>query len=68
MNIFQDKYFPQTFPVTALEHTKARESIENTIENCVDFIDYHGEFTVVMWYYRGKINDKSLICMATQRN
>ena len=64
--MFQDKYFPQTVPVTALEHTDASNIFEYSIENCVDLINDHGGFTVVMWYYRGKINDKSLIYMATQ--
>ena len=63
MGIFQDKYFPQNVPVTALEHTDASYNLEDATENCVYFINDHGGFTVVMWYSRGEINDKSLIGM-----
>ena len=66
--IFQDKYLPQTVPVTALEHTDASDILEDTNENCVDFINDCGGFTVMMWYYRGGMNYNSLIFMATQGN
>ena len=68
MDIFQDTYFLQNAPVTALKHTDARNNTEDAIGNCVDFINYHGGFTVLMWYYRGEINYKSLIGMATKSN
>ena len=66
LDIFQDKYFPQTVPFTESEHTSAIDNIEYSIENCVDFINDHGGFTVVMWYSRGENNCKSLTGMATQ--
>ena len=46
----------------------ASDNLEDAIENCVDFINDHGGFTVAMWYSRGEINDKSLIGMETQSN
>ena len=68
MDIFQDKSFPQTVPVTALEYTDDIYNIEDAIENNVDFINDHGGFTVAVWYSRRQINDKSLIGMATKSN
>ena len=68
LGIFQDKYFPQTIPVTELEHTYAKNNLEYSIEIYVDFINDHGGFRVVVWYSRGEINDKSSIDMATQSN
>ena len=56
--IFQGKYFPQTVPLTALEHTDARDNIEDAIGNCVDSINDNGRFMVVMWYSKGEINYK----------
>ena len=44
----------------------ASDNLEDAIENCVDFINDNGGFTVIMWYSRGEINDKSFIRMATQ--
>ena len=32
LDIFQDKYFLQTVPVTALEHIDAMDNIEDAIE------------------------------------
>ena len=68
LDIFQDKPFPQTVPVIALEHTDASDNPEDSIDNYVYLIDDNGEFILVMWYYRGKINYKSLIGMANQSN
>ena len=68
MDIFQDKPFPQTVPVIALEHTDASDNPEDSIDNYVYLIDDNGEFILVMWYYRGKINYKSLIGMTNQSN
>ena len=65
LDIFQDTYFPQTVSVIALEHTDASDNPEYAIENSVDFINNHGGYTVVMWYSRKEINDKSLIGMVT---
>ena len=53
LDLFQDKYFLQTVQVAALEHNDASDNLEYSIENFVDFINNHGEFTVVMWYSRG---------------
>ena len=44
----------------------ASDNLEAAIEDCVDFINDHGGFTVVMRYSRGEINDKSFIGMANQ--
>ena len=63
LDTFQDKSFPQTVPVTSLEHTEASDKLEDAIENCVQIINDNDGFTVVMWYSRGEINDKSLIGM-----
>ena len=53
LDIVQDKYFPQTVLVTALENKYVIDNLEYAIEDCVDFINNHGGFTVSMWYYRG---------------
>ena len=58
LDIFQDKYFSQTVPVTALEHKYASNNIEDAIETFVDFINCYGGFTLVIWYSRGEINYK----------
>ena len=59
----QVKSFPQTVPITALDHTDSSDNLEDVIENFADFINGLGGFTVVMWYSRDKINGKSLISM-----
>ena len=48
LDIFQDKSFPQTVPVIALEHTDARNNFKDAMVNCVDLINNHGGFTLVM--------------------
>ena len=63
LDIFQDRNFCQNVPVTALEHTDASDNLEDSIEECSDLINNNGGFTVVVWYSRGEINDKSLIGM-----
>ena len=66
MDIFQDKYIPQTVSVTALDHTYARNNLEDAIQNCADFVSDNGGLLVMMCYFRGEINDNSLIGMANQ--
>ena len=68
LNTFLDKQFPQNVPVTALEHTDASDALEDSIDLCVDFVNENGGFTVVVWYTRGEINDKSLIGLNTQND
>ena len=68
LNIVKDKSFPQTIAVTALQHKYASNNPEDAIENCVDFINDHGGFTVVMWQSRVESNNKSSNGMATQGN
>ena len=33
----------------------------NALENCSQFINYNGGFTVIGWYKSGVIDDKSLV-------
>ena len=66
MDIFQDKYIPQTVSVTALDHTYARNNFEDDIKNCAEFVNDNGGFMVTMCYFRGEINDKPLIGMVNQ--
>lgn len=66
LDTFQDRPFPQNVQVTALEHTDASDALEDAITRCVNYINNHGGFTVVMWYSRGEINDTSLLGLNTQ--
>ena len=51
-----------------MEHTDASDALEDSIDLCVDFVNENGGFTVVVWYTRGEINDKSLIGLNTQND
>ena len=44
-----------------LQLTEASINIITALENWIQFINYNGGFTVVGWYKRGVVNDKSLI-------
>ena len=48
LDIFQDKCFPKTVPVTALEYTYASNNLEDAIEKIVDFINDRRGFTTVL--------------------
>ena len=47
-----------------LQLTEASMNMSNSVEACVDLINNNGGFTVLGWYKKGLINDKSL--MTTQ--
>ena len=44
-----------------LQLTEVSMNMLTNLENCFQFINDNGGFTVVGWYKRGVINDKSLI-------
>ena len=46
---------------SALQQSNAFWDIEESIEAVVDFVNDNGGFTIVGWYKRGSIKDKSLI-------
>ena len=52
--------------VSALERTQASNNLEECMTECIDFINEHRGFQVVLWYSRDEINDQSLVGMNTQ--
>mmetsp|Transcript_3325 Transcript_3325/g.4653 ORF Transcript_3325/g.4653 Transcript_3325/m.4653 type:complete len:232 (-) Transcript_3325:137-832(-) len=66
--LIMDKPIPPNTKVTSLEQTLASQTLEEAIENCVDFINENGGFQVTLWYSRGEINDQSLIGLNAQDN
>ena len=44
-----------------LQLTEVSMNMLTNLENCFQFINDNGGFTVLGWYKRGVINDKSLI-------
>ena len=52
---------PSMIQKSALQQSNAFWDIEDCIEAVVDFVNENGGFTIVGWYKRGSIKDKSLI-------
>ena len=52
---------PSTVTVSALIMTQQYFDIEDSIKNVVKFINENGGWTVIGWYKRGVITDKSLL-------
>ena len=53
--------FPSMVQRSALQHTDAFWDMDDCIQNVVDFVNDNGGWTIVGWYKRGSIKDKSLI-------
>ena len=47
--------------VLALERTQESDNIEDTIQDCIGFVNENYGFTFVFWYLRGEINNQYLI-------
>lgn len=62
---FSKLYLTSNIPVTAqksaFDHTDPYFDLLDNIQDVVDYINSHGGFTVVGWYKRGIINDKTLV-------
>ena len=52
---------PGSCKLYLLRLTEDSMNMVTALENCIQFINDNGGFTVVGWYKRGVINDKSLI-------
>lgn len=52
---------PGSVKIYMLQLTEAFINMYESMERCIDLINSNGGFTVVGWYKRGVINDKSLI-------
>jgi len=59
--LYLSSNIPATTQISALRHTDAFFNLLDCIEEVVDFINEHGGFTVVGWYRRGVINDRTLV-------
>ena len=59
--LYLSSNIPATTQISALRHTDAFFDLLDCIEEVVNFINEHGGFTVVGWYRRGVINDRTLV-------
>ena len=66
--LFMDSVIPQNTAITALEHTDASNTLEDSLQECLEYINENGGFQVVVWYSRGEINDLSLVGLNAQED
>jgi hypothetical protein len=59
--LYLKNHIPGAVRVSALRVSDSYWDIETQIEEVIDFVNYYGGWTVVGWYKRGVINDKSLL-------
>ena len=59
---------PESCKLYMLQVTEASMNMFNALENCAQLINSQGGFTVVGWYKKGLINDKSLIVVQNINN
>ena len=64
--LFMDGPLPPNTNVSSLEQTESAFVLEDAIENCVNYINQHDGFQVVLWFSRGEINDQSLVGLNAQ--
>ena len=60
-HLFMTGPFPPNTELSALEHTEASYKLKQCMKECIELINDHDGFEVVMWYSRGEINDLSLV-------
>ena len=59
--LYLNDNIPGAVRISALRMSNAYWEIEDAIENVVDYVNDNGGWTVVGWYKRGVINDRSLL-------
>ena len=59
--LYMSAEIPGSCKLYMLQLTEASTNMLTALENFIQFINDNGGFTVVWWYKRGVINDKSLI-------
>ena len=59
--LFMDAPIPPNTVITTLA-----SDINESLENCIDYINDNGGFQIVLWYSRGEINDLSLVGLNAQ--
>lgn len=50
--------FPLTTRINSFESIRTMSTVEDSIDNVVNYINKHDGFTIVGWYKRGEINDQ----------
>ena len=60
-NIYLNNTIPGSAKLHMLQLTDAYVLLLDAITECVDYVNSNGGFTVVGWYKRGLINEKSLL-------
>ena len=59
--LYQTSVFCSQIRQSALELTDAYFEVEDCIENVLDLINENGGFTVIGWYKRGNISDRTIL-------
>ena len=59
-SLYQNKPFSASVRKSELQMTSQFFVMMNSMENCVNYINENGGFTIVGWYNRGRINDQSM--------
>ena len=59
--LYQTAIFSSQIRQTALELTDAFFDLEDAVENVIRLINSNGGFTVIGWYKRGEITDRTLL-------
>ena len=60
-NIYLSNAIPGSVKLHMLQLTDAYVLLLDKITECIDYVNANGGFTVIGWYKRGLINDKSLL-------
>jgi hypothetical protein len=63
-NKFNNLYLTGPIPATVSSQSFDNDTlteVEDSIEQCLEYINLNGGFTIVLWYRRGSMNDTSLI-------
>ena len=67
-NLYQSKPFLSSVKKSHMQMTTQYFAMMDNLNNCVQYINDNGGFTVVGWYKRGKINDQSMDNDSNQSN
>ena len=66
--LYLNKYIPWLCKLYMLKITKYSMIMFSAMEDCVDLTNNNGGLTIIGWYKRGVINDKSIISACNIRN
>ena len=67
-SLYLTEAIPGSVKLYMLQLTEGYLNMLSAANNCIDFINNNGGFTVIGWYKRGVINDKSLLASRTLSN